>query len=284
MRNPSLLPNGSENELREMAQSDDDAYRIAKLIGVQCNAFCQEYSRFLLLKLRYKENAKNPLIEPHIDPLDDEDGIDEAMEYDIEEFPYAIFREIRLTIKDCHTIATAWEKKAYNDSALEAALATSLMLCPHKITVAARFFYEYHQLLDVKIQNALSITDAMNVGMILSLSGVKVTQVSEPEPVGPRAAKLLALGIDDNDVPVDFLCPVSLQIMEKPISMGNGDFWYTYDASSIARIAWEQKEDAYCPHTRELFSALTFKANTALDKQIDDWFEEKARPRCRPTK
>jgi hypothetical protein len=271
-----------ETLYQNMTQTDEEAYDIALAVANRCSQFCQAYSTFMLLKERYKKNAKNPIIEPDIDPADDEDNddFDEDLEIKAEYIAFIIFHEIRTTIKDCRTISQAWEKKEYNDSTLEAALASTLMLCQPKITKAAKSFGSYYQLLSSKTQNALEINNSMNIGFILSLAGYKTAQpiVEDEPPPDSRAAKLLALGIDDSDIPEHFICPVSGQIMEQPVCMGNGDVWHTYDASTVIRIANDEKEDARCPETRALFSTLKFKVNAALDEEIENWFSSKARP------
>ena len=274
---PRTMMNIGEIMLNNMEQSDDEAYNIAGAVGNQCSLFCQAYSMFSLVKEHYTKNAKNPLIQPNIEPAEDDDF--EDMEIKAEYVAYIIFHEIRTTIQDCHTIAEAWKKKNYNDSTLEASVATMLMLCQPKMTKAAKTFGAYYQLLSSKTQNALEIRYAMNIGFILSLAGFKVAQpIVEEAPDNSRAGRLAAFGIDDDDVPEHFLCPVSRQIMEQPVSMGNDDVWHTYDASTVIRLANDEKEDARCPETRALFSTLKFKPNAALDKEIEEWLDSNARP------
>lgn len=67
-------------------------------------------------------------------------------------------------------------------------------------------------------------------------------------------------------VPQEFICPITLNIMEAPVMTRNG---VNFERAAI--IAWLQKGSGLCPLTRTTLSPKDIVANTALANKIKQW-------------
>lgn len=79
----------------------------------------------------------------------------------------------------------------------------------------------------------------------------------------PPAAPLDLAGVQ---IPYHFRCPISLELMRDPVTVGTGQ---TYDRASIE--SWLEMGNATCPVTRVALTDFTLIPNHTLRRLIQDW-------------
>lgn len=92
--------------------------------------------------------------------------------------------------------------------------------------------------------------------------------------VGANAKKIRELGIPDEDIPLEFICPLSLSIMTKPVRLKKDDPTRTVFERDFIEY-WIQKNTAPShPMTRKIIAASDLEPDHELQAQIDAYIAE----------
>lgn len=75
-------------------------------------------------------------------------------------------------------------------------------------------------------------------------------------------------GFDYIDIPHDFLCPITHEIMREPVICSDG---YTYEKSAISE--WFMSGKYTSPMTNELLTKTDYNLNTELRNKIYEFLE-----------
>ncbi|KAJ9543639.1 hypothetical protein OSB04_023346 [Centaurea solstitialis] len=86
--------------------------------------------------------------------------------------------------------------------------------------------------------------------------------------IGAREGIADITNYDNKVIPNEFLCPISLQLMEDPVIISSGQ---TYERESIQR--WLDAGNGTCPKTRQFLTEATLTPNHALRCLIVQWRE-----------
>ncbi|XP_058075790.1 U-box domain-containing protein 16 [Magnolia sinica] len=92
-------------------------------------------------------------------------------------------------------------------------------------------------------------------------------------PSTPRSLPKLGFAVADAFFPVDFRCPISLDLMQDPVVVASGQ---TYDRASISR--WFGSGHATCPKTGQVLPHSDLIPNLALKNLISSWCQERNIP------
>ncbi|RDX74113.1 E3 ubiquitin-protein ligase PUB23, partial [Mucuna pruriens] len=74
--------------------------------------------------------------------------------------------------------------------------------------------------------------------------------------------------MDEVEVPILFLCPISLHLMREPVTVCTG---ITYDRESIERWLFSCKKNKTCPVTKQPLSQTGLTPNYTLQRLIQAW-------------
>ena len=72
--------------------------------------------------------------------------------------------------------------------------------------------------------------------------------------------------LDDSNIPSDFLCPLTLEIMDKPLMNRNG---HNFERDAI--LSWIKSGNSCCPLTRQPLPISGLIRNRILETQIKAW-------------
>lgn len=91
------------------------------------------------------------------------------------------------------------------------------------------------------------------------------------QEVGEKlAARFDELGLDDDDAPEEFMCPITYEIMNDPVIASDG---HTYERASV--LSWFAKGNMRSPKTGADMTTNTVFPNHGLRSRIIEWREEK---------
>ncbi|XP_039145199.1 U-box domain-containing protein 15 [Dioscorea cayenensis subsp. rotundata] len=122
------------------------------------------------------------------------------------------------------------------------------------------------------------IVDLLN--KFIQMSGFE--DINELDAVQPKTKSLQRC--PSLQIPNEFLCPISLEIMTDPVIVATGQ---TYDRSSIQK--WLDSGHCTCPKTRQALTHQSLAPNHALANLISQWckknnVELQAKDLCSPSK
>ncbi|KAL9260902.1 U-box domain-containing protein [Drosera capensis] len=112
-------------------------------------------------------------------------------------------------------------------------------------------------------ENTQKIIDALN--KFKHIAGIEETDLFE-EPVKPNQDSVKAHPLD---IPQEFLCPITLEIMTDPVIVTTGQ---TYERASIQK--WLDSNRRTCPKTGQVLNHLSLAPNYALKNLILQWCEK----------
>ncbi|GAB4828430.1 hypothetical protein Ancab_035427 [Ancistrocladus abbreviatus] len=97
------------------------------------------------------------------------------------------------------------------------------------------------------------------------IAGIEETNLFE-DPVKPEES----VKCQPLDIPQEFLCPITLEIMTDPVIVATGQ---TYERESIQK--WLDSNHRTCPKTGQVLAHLSLAPNYALKNLILQWCEKK---------
>ncbi|XP_074282485.1 U-box domain-containing protein 15 [Silene latifolia] len=119
---------------------------------------------------------------------------------------------------------------------------------------------------DKRVEEDLeNIVDVLN--KFKQLAGLEETNVLDDSPTykAPESIKS-----PNTDIPQEFLCPITLEIMTDPVIVATGQ---TYERESIQK--WLDSNRRTCPKTGQTLAHLSLAPNYALKALIMQWCEKK---------
>jgi hypothetical protein len=114
------------------------------------------------------------------------------------------------------------------------------------------------------VQNNENLEDFHNNGPH-SLRRGSIPSTSTPEPPPPPPRFIVPEGVE---IPHEFLCPITLEIMQDPVIASDGN---TYERSAILHHISMHAEYPRSPLTRDVLQSNILIANNNLVKMIEDF-------------
>ncbi|KAL9244080.1 hypothetical protein vseg_017890 [Gypsophila vaccaria] len=119
---------------------------------------------------------------------------------------------------------------------------------------------------DKRVEDNLeNIIDVLN--KFKQMAGLEETNVFEDRPIYKAPEPIKS---PNADIPQEFLCPITLEIMTDPVIVATGQ---TYERESIQK--WLDSNHRTCPKTGQTLAHLSLAPNYALKNLIMQWCENK---------